>query len=214
MFTGTQRVNSSGAIGWELPHLVAPAVNVDTSGGTLGAVTAASGTSFAAPQISGAVAIAQEANPVLKFWPEVILPALLVGADEGVDENLGGVWPMNLHDSIDDMDGAGLYYGETYYASVPSGTRLRAAAHLQSRPTCGSPANETNCASNPFPMFYLTIFNSSGAAVATSANGSQNYQYTTILNQSGSTQTYTMRIWVAHPSGVSSTTFGVAWLAT
>jgi hypothetical protein len=95
--------------GWgELPHLVAPGTNVATAGFELGAIVSAPGTSFATPQVSAAAACIQEQNPALKMRPEAIISGLMVGADINVDANDGGVWPLNLHDAIDDRDGAGL----------------------------------------------------------------------------------------------------------
>jgi hypothetical protein len=248
---GSQGINHLGSSGWEVPHIVAPAEEVDSAGFAPSAVETSGGTSLAAPQVSGAVAIAQEANSSLESWPEVILPALLVGADEDVDESYGGVWPMNLHDAFDDLDGAGLFnawnsvailstnskkngnnpaslsghdygtiylagapffYSETYYASVASGAWLRAASLLQSRPQCGTPANESNCTVNPYPLHMLLVYDSS-SLVAWSLNTNQNYQYAAIQNVSGSTKNYSIQIYVWDASTLSSTTFGVAWLA-
>ena len=113
--------------GWELPHIVAPGVFINTAqsappctpptppvpcdpgnvpGGGQG------GTSIAAAVISGIVASVHNQNPGLKWWPEVMVPALMVsvGVSGNVDDGTAnnGVWPLNLHDAVDDWDGAGL----------------------------------------------------------------------------------------------------------
>ncbi len=67
--------------GWELPHVVAPAVNIDTvSNFPAAGVRQCTGTSFAAPQVSGIVASLMETSPILKTWPEIVLPMLLVSS--------------------------------------------------------------------------------------------------------------------------------------
>jgi hypothetical protein len=40
--------------------------------------------------------------------PQLSMAGLMVSADVNVDAVFGGVWPLKLHDSIDDRDGAGL----------------------------------------------------------------------------------------------------------
>jgi hypothetical protein len=102
MYSGSQGVNYGGASGWELPHLVAPAVNIATAGASLGQVANATGTSFAAPQVAGIAAALQEQTGLTAF-PEALIPAFLVGPEQDV----AGIWPLNLHDGIDDVDGVG-----------------------------------------------------------------------------------------------------------
>lgn len=94
----------------ELPHLVAPGVNIDVVGDDASGnpvIKQVSGTSFAAPQVSGAVASLQEAYFGLGSWPEGTLPILLVsswtaGEPGGPDGTI-----LSLDDSVDDHDGAG-----------------------------------------------------------------------------------------------------------
>ena len=107
--------------GWELPHILAPGVFVNTAqkappctpptppdpcdptnipGGGRG------GTSIATAVISGIVASVHHQNPGLKWWPEGMVPALMVSVES--EANVHGVWPLNLHDAVDDWDGAGL----------------------------------------------------------------------------------------------------------
>jgi hypothetical protein len=92
----------------ELPHLDAPSFQVTTAGFSNGSWTAASGTSLAAPQVGAAVAVLQELNTNVPMHPQLSMAGLMVSADVNVDAVFGGVWPLKLHDSIDDRDGAGL----------------------------------------------------------------------------------------------------------
>jgi hypothetical protein len=95
--------------GWgELPHLVAPGAGVATAGYNPGIMITRSGTSIASPQVAAAAACIQEQNPALKMRPDAIISGLMVGADINADAATGGVWPLDLHDAIDDRDGTGL----------------------------------------------------------------------------------------------------------
>jgi len=95
----------------ELPHLVAPAVHIDfvtddASGNP--ALGTKDGTSFSAPQVSGAIASLQETNTALTYWPEAVIPIMLVSAfDEANPDGPDGT-ASALGDNIDDKDGAGL----------------------------------------------------------------------------------------------------------
>lgn len=102
MYSGSQGANYGGASGWELPHLVAPAVNIASAGVLSQEIESRTGTSFAAPQVAGIAASLQEQTG-LKYYPEALIPAFLVGPEQDVN----GVWPLNLHDGIDDLDGVG-----------------------------------------------------------------------------------------------------------
>lgn len=85
----------------ELPEIVAPIYLIDT-----GSVTNQSGTSVAAPQAAGAIALIRERNPfqlATGNWPEAQKAMLLATADCDID----GV-TLSLSDSVDDRDGAGL----------------------------------------------------------------------------------------------------------
>lgn len=95
----------------ELPHLVAPGVNInvvsdDGSGNPV--QTLFGGTSAAAPQVSGAIASLQESNSSLKYWPEAVIPVMLVSAFTDTDPAGPDGVPFDLDDGNDDMDGAGL----------------------------------------------------------------------------------------------------------
>ncbi|MCL4751372.1 MAG: S8/S53 family peptidase, partial [Myxococcales bacterium] len=96
---------SSGANGYEVPHLTAISEGVNTAGYMEAYPTAYNwgGTSVAAPQVAGIAASLQEANPALKAWPEAMVPGLMASANEDTDNTV-----LSLHDGIDDRDGAGL----------------------------------------------------------------------------------------------------------
>lgn len=80
----------------ERPHLVAPGRDITAENFT------ASGTSAAAPQVSGAAAQLLEHDSLLVGWPEAVRAILISSALEDVD-----VGRLSLTDSLDDRDGAG-----------------------------------------------------------------------------------------------------------
>jgi hypothetical protein len=109
---GSDSGNHEGATGYEVPHLVAPAVAIDTAGSSSGSVATDTGTSLAAPQVAGIAASIMEMNPAVRWWPEVMMAGLMASADRNVDGAQGGVFPLDLDDEIDDHDGAGLINAE------------------------------------------------------------------------------------------------------
>lgn len=72
----------------ELPHMVAYAGGMKWS---LLNVCEASGTSFAAPQVSGAAALLSQRNPELYGRPEALRAILMAGADVNTDLNTPGL---------------------------------------------------------------------------------------------------------------------------
>ncbi|GMV43711.1 MAG: hypothetical protein AMXMBFR64_54270 [Myxococcales bacterium] len=98
----------------ELPHLVAPAQDIDADG-----LQDYRGTSFAAPQVAAAAAQLMQQNGELRRWPEVVRSILMAGATESVSGP-----PLNLHDAIDDRDGAGeLSILHSLFVGAPSSYR-------------------------------------------------------------------------------------------
>jgi hypothetical protein len=257
--SGTSSVNWSPSgtapkFGFELPHLAAAAVGVDTAGAGPGWVDTVGGTSLAAPQISALVADIQEGNPTIAYWPEVMQVGLMASANENIDEAYSGVWPPSLSDNVDDKDGAGLvhawlsaivlssgakqnggnpaiHYGhdygsvyasstpagtlypEEYTVSVPPGTTLRVYSTTFNQLVCTSP-DSGSCGVGALVLHSLRLY-SGGSQVAVSAATNTNYQVVGAYNWTGSTQTYTVRMRSEYwPTGVSSTTWAIAWWAT
>ncbi len=96
--------NGSGTYtGQEKPNVVAISQLVSTAGSAWGATEVTGGSSAATPQVAGIVASIYEFNTGIQSWPEVVVPGMMVSADEDVDGTI-----LNLNDSIDDKDGAGL----------------------------------------------------------------------------------------------------------
>ena len=100
--------NYNQAVGMEMPHVVAIGANsgngVDTAGKQSGQVDLTGGTSASAAQVAGLVADLMELNPTLQSWPELVVPGVIVSSNRITWDYY---W-LNLHDSIDDLDGAGL----------------------------------------------------------------------------------------------------------
>ncbi len=135
-------VNTDSA---ELPHLVAPAVGidvVDTDASNNPQTSVVSGTSFATPQVSGAVASLQEYDGDLKTWPEAVVPVMLVSAFDATNPGGPDGTPLDLDDNIDAKDGAGLlaateawevvYSGRKYAGNAPSARGFAFGSHSTS----------------------------------------------------------------------------------
>ncbi|MBK7585965.1 MAG: S8 family serine peptidase [Myxococcales bacterium] len=122
--------NPTGTAGFEVPHIAAISEDVTGYCHDLWTVTVSGGTSAAAPQVAGVAASLHEANSALVSWPEVMVPGLMVSANQDLDNT-----PLNLHDGWDDRDGAGLL--NAYHAllvlqsssRVHGGSPARRAAH-------------------------------------------------------------------------------------
>jgi len=241
--------NHGGASGFELPHISAQGVSVETAGSANGATASASGTSLAAPIVSGTAAMVHEHNAALKYWPEVVFAGLMVGADEDLDEASGGTWPLSLHDSIDDRDGAGLVsagntvvvldsskrvttttaaeamghdYGtvyqtgavDTYLAEVAPGETLRVSSIFLAKPTCnsGEATGQDTCSATPYPTSLIALWGPD-ALVGYSFNPNTNYQLAGWKNDTDETVEVEVKLHLlSMPSGLSSTTWGLAWM--
>jgi hypothetical protein len=82
----------------ELPEIAANGTSVTTVGLTM------SGTSMASPAAAGCVALLQNADPVLKSWPEGCRAILLAGAKRNVVAN---TWWQDVVANVDASDGTG-----------------------------------------------------------------------------------------------------------
>ena len=87
----------------ELPAISANGTNVSANG------QSQSGTSFAAPAVAGAAATIQQANPVLKSWPEGARAILLAAAGRRVS---GTQWFQDVTNAVDAVDGSGALQNE------------------------------------------------------------------------------------------------------
>jgi hypothetical protein len=101
LYTGSMGTNPQP--GWEFPHIVAPAVDIDTAGYAKNVVETTGGTSLSAPQVAGTAASIQSGNADIKSFPMAMMAAILVGPER----NVHGAWPLSFHDAIDDQDGTG-----------------------------------------------------------------------------------------------------------
>jgi len=122
-------LNPNGAYGFEVPHLAAISENVAVvpAAGILPPYPQG-GTSLSTPQVSAIIAQLHEINPALRTWPEVVVPGLMVTADENIDGS-----HLNLHDSIDDQDGAGLVNAQTAWLTLNSSRKIDGGAAAQPR---------------------------------------------------------------------------------
>jgi hypothetical protein len=91
----------------ELPELSANGTGVSAVGLTMG------GTSFAAPAVAGITALIQEADSILREWPEACRAILLAGANRSVT---GDTWWNDVLSGIDATDGAGAVNAYQSYA--------------------------------------------------------------------------------------------------
>lgn len=87
----------------ELPEITANGDSVTAVGETM------SGTSFAAPAVAETVALIQEADPVLKSWPEGCRAVLFASADRNIKS---GTWWSDVSNNVDAWDGAGALNAE------------------------------------------------------------------------------------------------------
>ncbi|MBE7483047.1 MAG: hypothetical protein HS104_24115 [Polyangiaceae bacterium] len=105
------------------------------------------------------------------------------------------------------------FYSEQYKARALNGWQLRVAAFFQTRPTCPASPGSWSCTANPYPLFWLLVYDGS-TLVGWSFNGNNNYKYTAFTNTSGVQRDYTIKLYVVAWNGLPATTFGVAWSAS
>lgn len=244
IWSGSQSVNVNGANGWELPHIVAQAQNVDIANTAPGSTGLSTGTSFSAPQVSGAAARAIGSNSTLVDWNVAVMAGIMA-----TGFNVDGP-ELDLADGVDDRDGAGLldasaaittlqssskrdggntpaqyghdydiltsstlpagtWHPETYYATVPAGKTLKIASVMFASSFCWNTSSGSTCPASPLPLHWLYITAPGFSKLV--SNSSQGYQFATIVNSTGSTQTYTFRVYMADWAGAYATKRGIAW---
>jgi hypothetical protein len=101
-------------------------------------------------------------------------------------------------------------YPEVWNAKAAPGERLRVAAHIQARPSCGSPASITNCSPTGTPWFWLAVYEGSTLA-ASSFSSTNSYQYVSLQNYGSVSKNYTIKVCMVLWNGLTSSTFGIAW---
>ena len=160
-YLGGQAANRLGGNdGWELPHIAAPSRWLDTANKVGSTPDIVSATSASTPVVSGIAATLMEANSNFSGRPEVMVPTLMVSADENVDDDLSGVWPLNLHDNFDDYDGAGVVNAFGAFQVATPGSKRNggdpAAAY-------GHDYGAVNSVSNPAGAYYPEVYTASVA---------------------------------------------------
>lgn len=135
----------------------------------------------------------------------------------GAKRNGGNTAQATGHDygniSTFAVDSNGVYT-EKWYASSAHGETLRVAAILFSTPSCTVTSGVASCPSDPFPLFTLSVRDLSTNTTRTSAITAQNYQYVAWKNASGASKTYEISLIVNNWQGLSSTSFGAAWMSS
>ncbi len=214
----------------EKPEVAAPGSYINsttTSTPWTGAI--GSGTSYAAPMVTGVTALLMQRNNSLMFWPEGIKAILMATAMHNIEgstrlseyDGAGGIYADRADDIARGVDGA--WGGQAYNCSTTTplnlttihligGTRTRVVITWDNDP------NYTSYASQPSADLDLSIINSSGAVVASSTSYDNNYEivdFTPISNGS-----YTVRVtrsrcdyspaylgWALYSQGVSYRTY-------
>jgi subtilisin family serine protease len=90
----------------EKPEVAAPGTNITTTYCTSSSTCTGtgSGTSFAAPHVTGCAALLMQRNPTLQYWPEAVRAVLMASAVENLEGD----------PTLSDLDGAGGV--DCYYA--------------------------------------------------------------------------------------------------
>lgn len=237
IWCGARDINVDGR---ELPHLVAPAKNVDADG------VSGTGTSCAAPQVAGVAAQLLEKDSLLNSWPEALRSVLMVGADENVD----GV-RLSLVDGVDDRDGVGelnammsvavagnrrvpgsapsqfgYHSGTITQASTPAGTFVAGsyrASHLiangkfrivlswDSTATCTNPdLSSATCASDVLDADLDFYVYRDSTGALVAGSNTVPNSYEFVEFSTTPGETYTIRIYVNSWTN-SYTYFGISW---
>lgn len=144
--------------GPEKPEVVAPGTEIDTSV-PLDDGRQPTGTSFAAPQVSGVVALLMERDALLKTWPSAVKAIVMASAVHNVDHTTG------QPDYLSDKDGAGMI--DAMVADTIAQTRGNLDQHCDKPCWWGWPVGQL-IPGQDYKDFYVTALNGEMLRVAVS----------------------------------------------
>ncbi|MFO7661603.1 MAG: S8 family serine peptidase, partial [Chloroflexota bacterium] len=175
-----------------------------------------SGTSYAAPMVSGAAAVLMDRNASLEGWPEAVKAVLMATALHNIEgssrlsekDGAGGIDMRAAFRTVDEgwWDARSVVQGDfphQYSVYAYAGQKIRAAIAWDSNPNAGYTTDPLEADLD------LRLKNPGGTVVATSASGLNSFEvieYTATV-----TGTYTLEAHVFSWSGTNSTYLGVAW---
>jgi len=182
----------------------------------LGYAGSGSGTSYAAPMVSGAAALLMDRNATLESWPETVKAILMATALHNIEgssrlsekDGAGGVDMRAAFHAADE----GWWSGRTVYqADLPvqysfyafAGQTIRAAIAWDSNP------NNTYTTDPLEADLDLRLRNPSGTIVASSSSSTNSFEV--IEYTAAETGNYTLEAYVWSWSGSNYTYLGAAW---
>lgn len=208
----------------ELPHLAAPGTNISTTT-TASPWTgnAGSGTSFAAPVVTGTVALMIQRNAALASWPEAVRAILMATATHNIEgatrlselDGAGGLNALQADRAAANIASA-KWGGKSYTCSAPatdevttmsltSGKRLRTVVSWDSDTAYSDYANR------PSADLDLRVVNSSGTIVASSSSFDNTYEIVDFTVPA--TGTYKLQV-VKYRCDLSPRWLGWSWSMT
>lgn len=198
-FTSTNYKTGSGMP--NKPDVVAPGVGFSVTGGTT-----MSGTSFAAPHVTGMIAQMMSFSPTLKLRPDAIKAAVMASCNRKTTgeslnslttkEGAGVINAINAANSISNVSTQQTYYTTTAnsisFDFYPLTTGRKTIAISWLRRNTGTGTNHSTITSPALTDFDLYIYDSSGNLVASSASSSNNAEF--IGFNATTTSKYTVKI--------------------
>jgi len=204
----------------EKPEVVAPGVNFNSSitvSPWVGEV--GSGTSYAAPVVTGGAALLMQRDPAMQLWPEAVKAILMVTADHNLEgaarlserDGAGGISLARADEVVRGVNG-NRGFGNYTCATAPTlnvttmsltaGVRTRVALVWDTNP------NYASYASRPGADLDLQVIRPGGAVVASSVSFDNTYEIVDFTSPvSGS---YTLRV-IKFRCNASPNWFAWAW---